>query len=213
MYLKTDQANDVICSLEQVVRSIEAASSDPLNWKWAILAMHSALQGAMVCHLTGTAEVGALDDKSIEAAHDYHERDRKGLIKRVSCGTDEFGLAIYKPATKIDRPPQEKLANATTLIKRLRNKDKRVEQAGGIVEVTDKEFSDFKALDSLRNQFTHFPPTSWLIELAGMKNIVRSALTIIQKIQADDWPFRHLTRDDRKRLTSTLSKLHTALAK
>lgn len=40
--------------LEKAVRFIEGAANKPEDWKWAVLAVHGALYGFMICNLQGT---------------------------------------------------------------------------------------------------------------------------------------------------------------
>ena len=67
MWLRTDEREDVAVSLLQCVNLLREAATQPRLWKWAILSLHNALQGAMACHLSGTAQFGALDKKNLKA--------------------------------------------------------------------------------------------------------------------------------------------------
>ena len=69
---------------------------------WVVLSMHSALQGAMICHLSGTVGVGALEERCADKWHAWHEEDRKGEIESVENGADEFGI----PRRRIMHPSE-----------------------------------------------------------------------------------------------------------
>lgn len=212
MWLEIDESTDVIASLTVCSMCLVEVTGKPAFWKWAILTLHNALQGAMVCHLSGTAQLGALRDDSVEAQLDWHERDRRGEIRRVSEGFDELGIPKFRFATNQDYPPFEKLADPTELFKRLQNGKKRLEGgAGAVIEVSEAERQSFSRLNELRNEFTHFTPKGWSIELDGLPTILLEAVGIIDKIAADSWPFRHLEPDEHEQLLQLLIVLREQL--
>ena len=60
-WIRTDEAEDAAGSVRHALRAGEMTANDPQAWKWVALALHSALQGACVCHLTTTAApIGAV---------------------------------------------------------------------------------------------------------------------------------------------------------
>jgi len=54
-WIRTDEAEDVAGSMRHAIRAGRLVAEDSQAWKWVVLAVHSALQGACVCHLTETA--------------------------------------------------------------------------------------------------------------------------------------------------------------
>src|SRR4051794_37959904 len=66
-YLRTDEIADVVAALDLLGAVSPLLLRHPPLWKWLIIAAHNALQGAMVCALSGTAGVGALDNRSRNA--------------------------------------------------------------------------------------------------------------------------------------------------
>lgn len=99
--LRVDERTDVLISLSLCLRCLKSLGDDPGFWKWAILSLHNALQGAMVCHLSGTAQLGALSDKSDDDWLAWHERDRRGEIKCIEDGTDELGIPKTRFASSL----------------------------------------------------------------------------------------------------------------
>ena len=187
-FLRIDERSDVLTSLSACLVCLRHCEDDPGLWKWAILTLHSA----MVCHLSGTAQLGALSEKSASDWLDWHERDRKGEIRRIDCGTNELGIPRYRFAEG-SGPPPERLADARELFKRLDDELKRIEPgAGGLVEITVSERASFQRLHGLRNNFSHFTPKGWSIEIDGLPSMFLNVLGIIEKIATDPWPFRHM---------------------
>jgi len=212
MYLRIDERTDVLASLSVCLRCVGSVKTEPRVWKWAILTLHNALQGAMVCHLSGTAQIGALSDNSADAWLAWHERDRRGETKRISVGTDELGIPKTKFATKDDRPPAEKLADAETLFKRLYNEQKRRELgAGKVLDIKVTQRRSFRHLHDLRNDFSHFTPKGWSIELTGLPVIFLDALDVIEEISEDPWSFRHMEPQEHVQLKNLINQLRTEL--
>jgi len=54
-YIRFDRFIDLETSLEQLLAQIEGAQMSETCWKWAIIAAHSALQGAVCIALRGSA--------------------------------------------------------------------------------------------------------------------------------------------------------------
>jgi hypothetical protein len=52
-YLRTDEAEEAVSSLESAAEFLAAVRSDPYRWTWVILALHSAVQGFMILALRG----------------------------------------------------------------------------------------------------------------------------------------------------------------
>jgi hypothetical protein len=74
-YLRTDEIADVVAALDLLGAVSPLLLRHPPLWKWLIIAAHNALQGAMVCALSGTAGVGALDNRSRNAVLERLEKD------------------------------------------------------------------------------------------------------------------------------------------
>ena len=212
-YVHTDERQDVLASLEHCATSLAETERSDGAWKWVIPSLHSALQGAMVCHLSGTAEVGALTSTCACKWAEWHDRDRRGDIAYVEDGVDEFGLPVRRPRTRRDQPPHDHVASAAELFRRLGLQSERIESGcGGIIEITAAQRKSFETLHRLRNGFTHFSPKGWSIELQLIRDIFPDILDIIEQIANDWWPFRHMSDIDRKLLRDRISELRSRFA-
>ena len=98
-YVCTDERQDVLASLEHCVLSLTQTQESGGAWKWVVLSLHSA----MVCHLSGTAQLGALTKKSAEKWLEWYEKQ--------ACA----------------EPPRERVAHASDLFGRLSNSEGRIE--------------------------------------------------------------------------------------
>jgi len=211
-WLRIDERTDVLSSLSLCLNCLEMTPVAPANWKWAILSLHNALQGAMVCHLSGTMGLGALDQKTISEWHDWYERDSLGQIKRIPDGVDELGIPQFRFASAKDKPPRERLADTRELFERLHNIGRRCEiGAGKMLTISEDQHSSFKQLHSLRNGFAHFTPKGWSIELGGLPRIFNDMVGVIAMIAGDPWTFRHFGVRQRRLLRSLIHNLRKTI--
>lgn len=211
-WLHIDERLDVLISLSACLKAVNAAAIEPGQWKWAVLSLHSALNGAMVCHLSGTAQLGALSAKSISASLEWHDRDRRGEIEWIDLGRDEMGILQQRLAKKGDNPPREHLADSKELFQRLYKANKRCEGgAGTILDISNSQKDSFRRLHNLRNEFAHFTPKGWSIEISGLPRIFGDTLDVIEKIYADPWAFRHIEEEEKAQLLDLTDKLRISL--
>jgi hypothetical protein len=102
--------------------------------------------------------------------------------------------------------PQERLADFITLLKRYRKKypcpGMTVEQLKYIHKL-HKQF---------RNNFAHFVPTGWVIEVAMLPPIIESALDLIEMAMQQDQVVMHLSGNRKRRLVRNLAVTRAALA-
>ena len=213
-FIHIDENQDVLASLEYCSLSLTQVHHSDRVWKWVVLTLHNALQGAMVCHLSGTAQLGALTKKSAENWLDWHDKDRRGEITYVQEDMDELGFPKQRILNEEDNPPPQRVATTTILFERLYSLDKRIEGGcGGVISVTTQQRKSFERLHNLRNKFTHFSPKGWSIELQYIKEIIFDVAEILTLILDDDWPFRHMSFEDKHLLNSKIDEIRLLVSK
>lgn len=193
LYIQTDEAEDVAGSIRHALRCADFVSEDPQTWKWGILALHSALQGACVCHLTTTAApVGAVTKRNaIEWLRYLNESGRDQNTK----------------------PPKTELMRLPDLLKAVRKQG----AAGGFansapIEISDSELGLLTHIHSeIRNQFVHFAPRGWSIEMSGVPQIAQIIARIIKDIDDCGWAFRHLDSTKKNAMILDLKHLTEAV--
>lgn len=184
LYLEFDENSDVIYSLQMTLIALEKVKQDNLYWKWVIIALHNAVQGAMVCHLSGTANLGACTIKCVDKWMSWHDAGRVG------------------------EEPERKLAAPKELLERLTNDNKRIEgTVGASIPITGEQFFTFQLLCKLRNSFVHFQPKTWLIEIEGLPNLTQQNIKLVVKIFEHGWAFRHLKDNEKTLLKNLLNEL------
>lgn len=76
-----------------------------------------------------------------------------------------------------------------------------------MLDLTDSQKDSFRRLHNMRNDFSHFTPRGWSIELAGLPGIFLNMIEVIEIISNDDSPFWHMNDDDKLRLRDLLELL------
>ncbi len=188
-WIETDEAEDVAGSIRHVICSAQLADEDCQAWKWVAMALHSALQGACVCHLTTTATpVGAVTKRNAGQWLAYFE-DRR---------TD--------PAAK---RPKTQLMGLPDLLKAVRKPHSAGDRSNvnGIV-ITDSELSWLRRFhEDIRNQFVHFEPMGWSIEVSGLPEIATLVARIIGEMLHIGYAFRHQDLAQREKMQRSLRAL------
>lgn len=147
------------------------------------------LQGACVCHLTTTfSPVGAVTDRNAAEWLEWYERSRSDPEAR---------------------PPKAHLMDLPALLKEIR---KPGAQGGGEhfaeIALADKELDWLRRFHTeLRNQFVHFSPQGWSIEISGLPGLAAVAARIIAAVLDAGWGFRHKDLAWRTMLRSDLSEM------
>ena len=189
LWIRTDETEDVAASLRHALKSLSFVEADDQAWKWVALALHSALQGACVCHLVTTASpVGAVTERNAKEWLDYFEASRIDP-KLVS--------------------PQTYLMTLPDLLKTVR-KPRSAGDASNPegVTLTDSELEWLKHFhDVIRNQFIHFEPLGWSIEVSGIPKVGVLIARIIREILDMGWAFRHQELDWHSAVVADLDSL------
>ena len=211
-FVRLDERQDVLLSLGHCAMSLRHTGQSKGTWKWVILSLHSAFQGAMVCHLSGSEQRGALRKENAMKWREWLERNRRGEIEYVPDGSDELSLPKTRIKYKKDRPPKIWVASPLELLDRLGCLEMRVEEAGGVIPISDQQKRSFKEFnDEYRNQFAHFSPRGWSIEIDLIKERMKDVLDIFDLILEDSYPFRHLECDEKSAMRSKLAAIRSFL--
>lgn len=191
--MTTSEFDDVYSSLretEHQLRRIQKVSTEA--WKWATIALASACHGALVCNLSGTMQIGAL----------------------TKCHAEQT-IASFETNSGLEPPKAPKLAKPRELLKRARREDLRFERAGPALSVSSDQIRSFARLSHFRNQFLHFEPMGWSIEVSLLIATFSDILQIIDQVIDDGWSLRHLEEkksDELKRVVHALPGLLDDLA-
>lgn len=191
-WVRTSETEDVAGSLRHAIRAAQGVTDDPQEWKWVVISLHLALQGACVCHLTTTTvPVGAVTQRNAAEWLEY--------LERSSSDTNA-------------KPPTTQLMGLPDLLKAVRKPHSAGDRSNDIgVMISDSELEWLVRFHrEIRNQFAHFEPVGWSIEMSGIPEIAVLIARIIGEILDMSWGFRHATpqlRSDIRRSLRTLTSL------
>lgn len=153
-WLRTDEYEEAISALEAASEWIGRIDTKMDYWKWVILAVHNATQGFMVLALRGSDGLRPLR-KDVAAAW----------------------LEAYRESSEY---PVEKLDSFLDLYKKVKSDTM-------LFFVHSKKFApvgsqdrSIKKLNSLRNDFIHFLPKSWSLEVSGLPQICIDCLALVE---------------------------------
>ncbi|HEV7340152.1 MAG TPA: hypothetical protein VGN68_00815 [Sphingopyxis sp.] len=188
-WISTDEASDVFASVRHAIRVASFVAEDPLAWKWIALALHSALQGACVCHLTTTqTPIGAVTKRNAAEWLRYDEERRSNSDARR---------------------PQTYLMNLPSLLKAIRKPRSAGDgsnESGVLVSELELEWlCSFH--ETIRNQFTHFAPMGWSVEVSGIPELGKLIGRIIGDIVDMHWGFRHVRIQELRLFRCDIDKL------
>jgi len=174
-FLRTDEQKDALCSLQLVSEQLPKVLDNPLNWKWVIIALHNALQGFMVLALKGSDSLNVLSkDSCVEWLAAYDNPDSS--LPRLKI--DDF-MRLYKKI-KMGRGTYDKEILKESAVPR-KQSDLMLMYSGSVpFKPIGTQSDSVKLLHHLRNDFMHFLPKGWSIDLSGLPKMVNDCVDIIE---------------------------------
>jgi hypothetical protein len=149
-WLRTDEREDAVRSLEWTCELADRVPGDIHVWKWLLIALHNTVQGYMVVALEKGD--GLLPLRPRLATQWLRALEGKGPFPVEKL--DDF-LALYG---KIKAP-----ANFQTPFSPSQDEDEQITRLNGF-----------------RGYFTHFTPKGWSLELAFLPPIVIASAAVIR---------------------------------
>ena len=187
-YLKTDEREEAVRSLEWAEAQSRLIAGDPYMWKWVLIALHNAAQGFLVLALWNGNGLLTLNEKAAKKWLDAH--------------------------SKGDSYPTDKLDRFLNLYAKAKDPDNFHFMGAGPFVPAATHDSSFESLNQFRNEFIHFTPKGWSLSLLCLPRVSLDALDLIEFFgwgsTAILWHKRaHVVRAKRalKRLRRTLLRL------
>lgn len=153
-FLRTDEREEAIRSLEWAAQQASSISEDSYQWKWVLIALHNAVQGIMVLALWNGNGLLALRDKVASKWLDAYNNGGPYPVEKL----DEF-LNLYK---------------------KVKDKNNFHVIGAGPFSPGASHDKSFTLLNSYRNEFIHFTPKGWSLELRGLPRVCLDALDLIE---------------------------------
>lgn len=151
-WLRTNEHEEAISALEALAEWSQRVERDIGYWRWGVLALHNAVQGCMVLALRGSDGLRPLrDDIAAKWMTAYREGGKYPVEK-----LDTF-LNLYKKV------------QSDTMLFFIHSKKVIPSHTLG---------RNMKKLNSIRNDFVHFLPKSWSLEVSGLPEICLDCLAL-----------------------------------
>lgn len=189
-WLRTNESVEVVSDSEMFSEQLRRVTVDPHRWKWTIIALHSGIQGMIVLALRGSNGLNVLQ-----------EEDRKRWLDWYSDGQrDEV------------RPRDLKLASFLTLYGRIKGAQMLLYTDSQKFVPKGTQGSSIKKLNRLRNEFVHFTPKVWALEVGGLPAIVSDCLGIAEYLAWESGNVVFAEQDLRERLKAAYQSARKSLA-
>jgi hypothetical protein len=184
-FFTTDTQKDVVESIEAALEYSHRVSADPHKWKWFVIALHSAVQGAMVLVL-----------------------ERGNGLQALKARSREQWLKAYEARKEL---PDVELNYFMELYQDIKT-DAALPYVMSEKFFARKEHdSSMKKLNDLRNNWMHFTPKTWSIESLYVARTSQPVLEVLSflltRSQAFFWSHPGLAERARSVLASLSSKL------
>ena len=192
IWLRTDEIEELVSALEHCAELASGLESNLMNWKWLIIALHNALQGACVCALRG--------------------RDNAGITMLTKKSAKEVWHWLDVESRKSPAPPmpEERLAAMPELYQRVADTTHLPDPCR--LPTDPSRDDDVKRLNRLRNRFIHFVPAGFSLEVSGMPRIVGHCCDAIEHLSVK-YPtyWGHLNNKLRRRTKTALANLRGSI--
>jgi hypothetical protein len=183
-FCRFDEFEDTVLSVELAAEKFQSVQTSPTLWKWVIIALQNAMQGAMVLALAGRDGCGALYPSSQKQNREWLENPTPIRPRMAMADFNTLLAWIQRPELLEGPVPQLSRENCRNL----------------------------ERLNELRRQFAHYNPTGWGIELQYLLNIVPVAVDIFEHLTTTQGrPNIHFTEDQRQRMRMSLATMRATL--
>jgi hypothetical protein len=153
-YLRTDEREEMVRSLEWAELTARGVHADPYLWKWVLTALHNAVQGVMVLTLW----------------------QGNGLLTMSPKAAARW-LAAHQSGSDY---PDDKLDRFLNLYQKVKDPANFPYLQAVVFPAAKHHDYGLTTLNSLRNDFTHFTPKGWALQLAGLPAICASSLELVE---------------------------------
>jgi hypothetical protein len=185
-WLRTDEIDESVSALRMMRDTTSKVANDVYQWKWIIIASHNALQGFMVLALRNgnnlTIMPGKLAGKWLEAY-------------------------------RADKPlPEERLDSFPNLYQKIKGEEMERLVMSRRFAATAEHDRCVKKLQDLRNDFIHFVPKGWSIEVSGLPSLCLTVLGIIEFLGWESFNVLWHKEGQREEAKAIIDELKVTLA-
>lgn len=153
-YLRTNEHEEAVRSLEWAELQARSIASDGYYWKWVLIALHNAAQGFMVLALW----------------------NGNGLLAMPPKLAAKW-LAAYEAGMPLPRDALDRFLNLYAKVK----DESNFHYLGSTpFRPGASHDASFKYLNEFRNEFIHFTPKGWSLLLPGLPAMALDVLNLVE---------------------------------
>ncbi|MDE2830232.1 MAG: hypothetical protein OXN20_08960 [Gemmatimonadota bacterium] len=188
--LKTDEWIEAVSDFEMFSEQLQRVIYDLHQWKWAVIALHSGIQGMMILALNVGDGLSVLQKKDAEQYLCWKKGDRSEPVPR---GKLVPFLDLYKNI-KDDKSPMNRSPDTQHFVPK-GTQDKSI-----------------KLLHHLRNEFMHFTPKRWILNREGLPAMASDCLEIAEFLAWESGNIIWYEHDLKKRLKIAFTSARKSLS-
>ena len=189
-WLSTNHEVEAVSDFEMFSEQLDQVVADPHRWKWTIIALHSGLQGMMVSALKGSHGLNVL-----------HDDDKKRWLAWYRGDQDEAS-----------RPRNLRLASFLDLYRKIKGREMEMYCHSRRFMPSGTQGRSIKQLNRLRNEFVHFTPKNWLLDLEGLPAMISDCLEIAEFLAWESGNVFFVKPDLYERLKAAFASAHESLS-
>lgn len=189
-WLSTNELVEAVADFEMFSEQLQRTINDRHRWKWAIIALHSGIQGMMVLALRGGNGLSVLREEDKERWLDWYNGDQSNE----------------------SRPRDLKLADFLTLYKKIKEKWMLMYTRSQKFVARGTQGRSIKDLNRLRNDFIHFTPKVWALEPREFPAMVSDCLEIAEFLAWQSGNVFFPEQDLRERLEAAFASARNSLS-
>lgn len=189
-WLSTNELVEAATDFEMFSEQLQRVIDDRHRWKWAIIALHSGIQGMMVVALKSGNGLKVLRKEDAKRWLDWYEGDRDNG----------------------SRPRDLKLAGFLELYEKIKGKWMLMYMRSQKFVPKGTQDSSIKDLNRLRNDFIHFTPKTWALEPRELPGMLSDCLEIAEFLAWQSGNVFFLEQNLRERLEIAFTSARKSLS-
>ena len=230
-FLRLTEEKNALDFLEQAGRFILETENNSISWKWVVLSLHGALYGFAICACKGTNPERVIDFKRKgKVSHELeilpYEIETKGFPQNVKINYNSqkkrivfkgvmsdyvrrllIGLSkndLYQVAINEIYLKSHRLISFGEALKLCQDPFwMQMTIISKPLQLSDQQKESIEILKHLlRNNFEHYIPKTWSIEIHGMPQIAIDVLDVIRFIAVETGNYIHLNSTQIRKVKS-----------
>ena len=189
-WLSTNEWIETVSDFEMFSEQLQRVIDDLRQWKWAIFALHSGIQGMMILALNVGDGLSVLRKKDAE---------------RYLC---------WKKGDRSERVPRGKLLPFLDLYKNIKDDKSPMNRSPDTQHFVPKGTQDnsIKRLNHWRNEFMHFTPKLWIFNREDLPAMALDCLEIAEFLAWESGNITWYEHDLKKRLKIAFTSARKSLS-